>query len=104
MPIDCPYCGLRPIEEFAMRGDAGKLRPDSVDLTAMDNELAAQWHDYVYLRDNPKGLIEEYWHHVAGCRSWLVVTRNTATHDVASVVSASEHTKAKRSTDGHSPR
>ena len=71
MPIDCPYCGNRPIEEFSMLGDATKQRPTWGDPAEMDDRLAAQWHDYVYLRDNPKGWIEEYWHHAGGCRSWL---------------------------------
>ena len=31
--------------------------------------------DYVYLRDNPRGPLREYWHHAGGCRRWLVVTR-----------------------------
>jgi len=34
------------------------------------------------LRDNPSGLHQEYWYHGGGCRSWLVVTRNTRTHDI----------------------
>ena len=91
MSIKCPYCGIRPIEEFAMQGDAGKMRPASGDPAEMDATLTAEWHDYVYLRDNPKGRIEEYWHHAGGCRSWLVVTRDTVTHEVTSVVTASEH-------------
>ena len=38
--------------------------------------------DYVYLRKNPRGLSVEYVHHSGGCRAWLVVTRNTDTHQV----------------------
>ena len=38
--------------------------------------------DYVYLRDNPRGRYEEFWHHTSGCRRWLVVTRDTATHEI----------------------
>ena len=40
------------------------------------------WFDYVYLRENPRGGSEEYWHHTAGCRRWLVVCRDTVTHEV----------------------
>ena len=40
------------------------------------------WFDYVYLRENPRGGYEEYWHHTAGCRRWLVVCRDTVTHEV----------------------
>lgn len=41
------------------------------------------WIDYVYLRDNPRGAYEEYWHHTSGCRRWLVVSRDTATHEIS---------------------
>ncbi len=39
--------------------------------------------DYVYLRDNPAGAHRELWYHGAGCRSWLVVARDTRTHQIA---------------------
>jgi sarcosine oxidase subunit delta len=26
--------------------------------------------------------MHEYWHHSGGCRSWLVVERNTLTHEI----------------------
>jgi sarcosine oxidase subunit delta len=40
------------------------------------------WIDYVYLRDNPRGSYAEYWHHTSGCRRWLVVTRDTSSHEI----------------------
>ncbi len=43
--ITCPHCGVRPKEEFTIKGDAAPVRPAA---TASDKE----WHDYVYLRDN----------------------------------------------------
>ena len=46
------------------------------------------FHDYVYLRDNPAGLHQELWYHGGGCRSWLVVTRDTRTHDINDVTFA----------------
>ena len=76
--IDCPHCGPRPKEEFGIKG-AVLPRP------AAD---AAAWMDYVYLRDNPRGAYREYWHHAGGCRRWLVVTRDTASHEVADVADA----------------
>lgn len=77
--ITCPHCGVRPKEEFAVRGDASLIRPAS---SASDEA----WHDYVYVRVNPRGRTLEHWHHVAGCRRFLVVERDTATHEVYSVV------------------
>ena len=89
--ITCPHCGARPVEEFTFNGDASLTRPTSNDPSSMD-----QWHDYVYLRDNPKGLFDEYVHHSGGCRAWLVVTRNTETHDINAIVTARDYTRKRR--------
>ena len=90
MLIPCPHCGTRPIEEFTFLGDASVARPVSLEPSAMD-----QWLDYVYLRDNPRGIFAEYAHHSGGCRAWLVVTRNTDTHQVCDAVTAREFTAAR---------
>ena len=51
-----------------------------------DSPTAAQeFFDYGYLRDNPAGWHDELWFHEAGDRSWLVVTRNTLTHEISEV-------------------
>jgi sarcosine oxidase subunit delta len=92
MLITCPHCGARPVEEFTFLGDARPQRPTSNDPFTMD-----QWFDYVYLRDNPKGCIDEFAHHSGGCRAWLVVTRNTETHEVHDTVTARDYAKRKRS-------
>jgi sarcosine oxidase subunit delta len=90
MLIPCPHCGTRPVEEFTFLGDASVTRPTSIDPAAME-----QWYDYVYLRDNPRGRIDEYAHHSGGCRAWLVVTRNTDTHEVHGAVTARDYARAK---------
>jgi methylglutamate dehydrogenase subunit B len=77
MRIPCPFCGPRDAEEFACLGDASLTRPD-----AAAPDAAPTFHDYVYLRDNPAGPHREYWQHAAGCRSWLIVTRDTRSHEV----------------------
>jgi heterotetrameric sarcosine oxidase delta subunit len=82
MRISCPSCGTRDAREFTCLGDAAPRRPTADDAVA--------FVDYVYLRDNPRGLHGELWYHGAGCHSWLVVTRNTLTHEIASVVRAAE--------------
>ncbi|MES0151839.1 sarcosine oxidase subunit delta [Mesorhizobium sp. M0012] len=82
MRIACPHCGLRDVQEFAHQGDSSPQRPDG--LAAAENAM----FDYVYLRDNPCGLHEEFWYHGAGCNAWLVVRRNTLTHAIESVVPA----------------
>ncbi len=77
MLIPCPVCGPRDHEEFAYGGDATLARP------AIDAREAAPWAEYVYDRANPRGSHEEYWHHVHGCRQWMVVVRDTQTHEVS---------------------
>ena len=80
MRICCPYCGERGNEEFSYLGDASQVRPDPAAANA-----AGKFADYVYLRDNPRGPLRELWYHTAGCHSWLVVTRDTFTHEISRV-------------------
>jgi len=77
MLIPCPVCGLRDHGEFTYGGDATIVRPDIAD---GDRE---RWAAYVYDRGNPRGHHQEYWHHVHGCRQWMVVDRDTESHDVS---------------------
>ncbi len=83
MRITCPHCGPRDSAEFTCFGNTPDARP-------ADNALASDWVAFAYHRDNPKGPVTELWQHVLGCRIWLVVTRDTATHDVTAVRLASE--------------
>lgn len=88
MLITCPHCGKRPVEEFAFNGDAKPVRPNSIEPATME-----KWFEYVYLRDNPRGILDEYAHHSGGCRAWLVVTRNTETHEVLATVTARDYAR-----------
>ena len=86
MMIPHPLLGLRDASEFTYLGDASLLeRPNWQDKNAK-----TQFYEYGYLRDNPAGLHRELWFHEHGDRSWLVVTRNTATHEIVSVELAME--------------
>jgi methylglutamate dehydrogenase subunit B len=84
MRISCPFCGPRGNEEFTYRGDAAPLRPRD------PHAPIEAWVDYVYLRDNVAGPMEELWWHGGGCRAWLVVTRDTKTHEITDVSAARE--------------
>ncbi len=86
--IPCPFCGLRNHEEFTPNGSALVRRPHFDDNSA---NITEKWIDFVYYRPNPRGAHLEYWQHSFGCRSWLIVERNTATHDIISVKMASPH-------------
>jgi heterotetrameric sarcosine oxidase delta subunit len=83
MRIRCPYCGERDLLEFTYLGAADPRRPD-----ATGENAAETFYEYAYLRDNPAGLLAEYWYHGAGCRSWLRVERDTRTHEIRSVAFA----------------
>jgi sarcosine oxidase subunit delta len=73
--IPCPVCGPRDHAEFEYQGDATVAWP------ALDAP-EAPWFEAVFLRDNPRGRHREFWRHLRGCGSWLVVERDTATHEI----------------------
>ena len=76
--INCPFCGERDHSEFTYGSDA------SIKYPALDASID-EWHDAVYLRENIRGMQAETWHHSSGCRMWLVVERDTMTHEIKSV-------------------
>jgi sarcosine oxidase subunit delta len=89
MRIPCPHCGPRDLREFSYLGDAAVKRPDP----SAPDALAA-FTRYVYLRDNPTGPLREFWYHAAGCQAWLVVVRDTRTHEMIGEVVSLKSTAA----------
>jgi len=86
MIIEHPLLGPRDSQEFSYLGDASLLlRPD-----ASAGNAAETFFDYQYLRDNPAGTHRELWYHEMGDRSWLVITRDTVTHEILAVELASD--------------
>lgn len=78
MIINHPLLGPRDAAEFTYLGDASLIsRPDG-----LSEDAGPAFHDYLYMRDNPAGLHRELWFHEQGDRSWLVVTRDTRTHEI----------------------
>ncbi len=78
--IACPWCGSRDESEFTYGGDAERPMPQldgKADMADM-----AEWLAYVHRRGNPQGLHREFWHHTFGCERWLVVERDTVTHEI----------------------
>lgn len=78
--IPCPWCGERDESEFHCGGQSHIARPANAE-TLSD----AEWADYLYMRDNPKGLFFERWVHSSGCRRWFNVARDTVTHEIRAV-------------------
>jgi methylglutamate dehydrogenase subunit B len=86
MLIDCPYCGPRDLAEFNVNGEA--IARPAVDGDPDSEAIRAAFVEAVYLRDNPAGLHREHWFHAAGCQSWLLVERDTRTHEIVKVEAA----------------
>lgn len=78
--IACPYCGPRTESEFSYGGQAHVPYPE--DPYALSE---AEWAQYLFYRDNPRGAFAERWAHTAGCRKWFNVVRDTGTYDIAAV-------------------
>ncbi len=76
--IPCPYCGTRDESEFRFGGESHVERPG---LEVSD----AEWADYLFNRNNPKGLHYERWCHTYGCGQWFNVVRDTFTHEIYAV-------------------
>jgi heterotetrameric sarcosine oxidase delta subunit len=76
---------LRPArdEEFTYLGDATVRRPDPGALGRCDRRMVARLR--LSARQPGRARTSEYWYHGGGCRSWLVVTRNTRTHEISDV-------------------
>ena len=95
MIINHPLLGPRDAQEFTYLGDAALIdRPDALSFPSTESAQDA-FHDYLYLRDNPAGEHRELWFHEQGDRSWLVVTRNTVTHEITKVELARDVARAK---------
>jgi len=76
MRLSCPICGDRDRREFYYKGDASLLSRPARDAAP------EAWDDYLHNRDNPAGVTRDLWCHEAGCGAWIVVTRNTITHEI----------------------
>lgn len=76
--IACPYCGLRDQTDFTFGGPTHVTRPA---FEASDEV----WTDYLFNRDNPKGIHYERWLHEYGCRRWFNVARDTISHEIRAV-------------------
>ncbi|NVK29698.1 MAG: sarcosine oxidase subunit delta [Gammaproteobacteria bacterium] len=75
--IECPWCGKRDQSEFITHGEAHIARPTN------GHEMTdAEWGDYVFFRDNPKGITRERWIHTHGCARWFNVMRHTVTEEI----------------------
>lgn len=76
--IYCPYCAeYREEEEFHPKGQAHIVRP--ADPTTASDDA---WGDYLFFRDNPRGVHHELWVHAVGCRKFFNITRDTRSYAI----------------------
>jgi heterotetrameric sarcosine oxidase delta subunit len=79
MRLKCPLCGDRDRREFYYYGAEDYLHRPS------EGAEPAAWDNYLHLRDNVAGVVRDLWYHETGCAQWLLVTRNTVTHEISGV-------------------
>ncbi len=83
--IPCPYCGPRAEAEFSYGYEAHVARPKNPDKLS-----DADWAQYLFMNDNPKGVMLERWVHAHGCRRWFNLARNTVTYEILGVYKMGE--------------
>jgi sarcosine oxidase, subunit delta len=83
MQIPCIHCGPRDENEFICGGTSHISRPA---LDASDET----WGEYLFFRDNPKGVHRERWRHSFGCGRWFNVIRDTVTHEILKTYAMTE--------------
>jgi sarcosine oxidase subunit delta len=61
--------------------------PYPSDPTALSDR---EWAEYLFVRDNTRGIFLERWCHSAGCRRWFNAVRDTVTHQFLAVYRPNE--------------
>ena len=80
--MPCPMNGLRNISEFVFGGELTEM-PDPNSCSER------QWADYVFMENNTKGNVFEWWMHVP-TSYWFIAERNTETDEIIKTFPASE--------------
>ena len=76
LTLTCPCCGVDADEtELAPGGEAHVTRAGP---GATDDEM----EQYLFLKENPKGVHLERWRHAYGCGKWFHAARCTVTMEV----------------------
>ena len=83
--IECPYCGKRPELEFSHAGQAHIARPKNPSEVSVE-----AWTDFLYMRDNIKGVHAERWRHTHGCARFFNALRDTTTDHFIATYKAGE--------------
>ena len=80
--MPCPLNGPRNISEFVCGGE--------VVATPEPNHCSDEaWADYVFMLDNRKGVVREWWFHVPTAY-WFIAERDTRTDEILRTYPPSE--------------
>jgi len=91
MLFSCPNCGPRNETEFHYGGQAHVSYPEHPE------ELTdREWGEYLFYRQNTRGLFAERWVHSAGCRKWFNMLRDTVSYDITAVYQIGERPPVPR--------
>lgn len=75
--LTCPCCGAVAEEtEFHAGGQA------HIERKAGPEHSEADFEEYLFLRNNPKGVHLERWRHQFGCGKWFNLVRDTRTLEI----------------------
>lgn len=80
--IPCPHCGPRPEIEFRCGGEAHLVRDPAAS--------EAAFAEFLFYRNNEKGVTAERWSHVHGCQRWFNALRDTASDAILATYRAGE--------------
>ena len=83
--IPCPFCGPRPELEFRYGGQAHIARPENP--AALDDR---DWAEFLYRRDNTRGVHAERWRHIHGCARFFNMLRDTTTDRIVTTYKTGE--------------
>ena len=72
--MPCPLNGPRNISEFVC---GGPVVPEPDPETSDDRD----WSDYLFLDDNPAGIVDEWWCHTPTAY-WFIARRDTRSEDI----------------------
>ena len=75
--LPCPFCGPRDEIEFHYVGEP-KARPEPAGSVS-----DAEWAEYLWFNDNPKGHSREIWVHLT-CMEMFAATRDTTVNATVS--------------------
>ena len=80
--MTCPLNGVRNISEFVCGGEV-------IDMPDPNNCNDREWADYIFMENNTRGVVREWWLHVP-TSYWFIAERDTTSNEIIKTYPASE--------------